>query len=303
MEFPKSHIHPPQTTHTHTVILLHGRGSDGGEFASELFSSETSNGKNLPSNLPSYRWVFPTSRNRWSTAFKEEMCAWFDAYSLDNIYEHQELQKAGLRESIANILSIIDDEARLLDGKYGNIYLGGMSQGMATALWAFLAASATGRFQGPLGGLLGFCGWLPFAQQLEWLLSEPELGPGSAQTRSLISGFYFEQIAGAGEVVPEGKVGGGAVLETPVFLSHGADDPWVSVELGRQACQVLRKIVGRVDWEEFTGCEGVPSSLPSSHPSKTCAGGKTERRRLRETCGFTMTVTPPNFADGNRSAT
>ncbi|KGO76966.1 Phospholipase/carboxylesterase/thioesterase [Penicillium italicum] len=256
MEFPESHIHHPQAPHihTHTVILLHGRGSDGPEFAEELFSSSTSKGKNLSSCLPSYRWVFPTSRDRWSSTFEEEMCTWFDAYSLGNIHERQELQKDGIRESVLHILDILEEEARLLEGRVSHIYLGGMSQGMATALWAFLAASATGRVQGPLGGLLGFCGWLPFAQQLEQLLSEPSLTPGSSQAQSLISGFFFDEIAGG---VPRSvQPVDSSILSTPVFVSHGSDDSWVSVELGRQACLVLRRIMVRVDWQEFTGAEG-----------------------------------------------
>ncbi|KAJ5193692.1 hypothetical protein N7491_001023 [Penicillium cf. griseofulvum] len=252
MEFPKPHIHHPQAPHTHTVILLHGRGSDGPEFAEELFSSSTSKGKNLPSCLPSYRWVFPTSRDRWSTTFEEEMCSWFDAYSLDNIHSRQELQKDGIRESVSHILNILEEEVRLVDGRFANIYLGGMSQGMATALWTLLAATAMSRIKGPLAGFLGFCGWLPFAQQLEQLLSEP-LSPGSSQAQSLISGFFFDEIAG--EIRSDQPVDC-SILSTPVFLSHGSDDPWVSVELGRQACRVLRRIMKRVDWQEFTGAEG-----------------------------------------------
>ncbi|OQE36070.1 hypothetical protein PENCOP_c012G01978 [Penicillium coprophilum] len=254
MEFPKPHVHHPDASHTHTVILLHGRGSDGPEFAEELFSSSTSRGQNLPSCLPSYRWVFPTSRDRWSTTFEEEMCTWFDAYSLNDIHERQELQKDGIRESILHILNILKEESRLLDGRFSHIYLGGMSQGMATALWTFLAGTAMGRIQGPIGGLLGFCGWLPFAQQLEQLFSESSLTPGSSQAQSLMSGFFFDELAG--EISRSDQPTDCSILSTPVFLSHGSDDPWVSVELGRQASRVLRRTMVRVDWQEFTGAEG-----------------------------------------------
>ncbi|KAJ5229745.1 Phospholipase/carboxylesterase/thioesterase [Penicillium chrysogenum] len=124
---------------------------------------------------------------------------------------------------------------------------------MATASWTFLAATATGRIQVPLGGLLGFCGWLPFAQQLERLLSGLSLIPGSAQSQSLISGFYFDEIA---EISRSDQPVHNSVLSTPMFLSHGSDDPWVPVELGRQACQVSRRLIVRVDWQEFTSAEG-----------------------------------------------
>ncbi|KAJ5579533.1 uncharacterized protein N7459_005518 [Penicillium hispanicum] len=256
MEFPPPHVHPPQSSHTHTIILLHGRGSDGLEFAEELFSSATTQGKSLASCLPTYRWVFPTSRDRWSTTFQEELCSWFDAYSLNDIHGRQELQRDGLKESVWHVLDILDREAKLLDGRLTHIYLGGISQGMATALWTFFAAIAMGRIQGPLGGLLGFCGWLPFAQQLEDLLPEQSLDSASIlQTQRLISGFFLDEIAGP-EISVANQPVDSSVLATPVFLSHGADDVWVSVELGRQASRILRRVVPRVEWHEFTGAEG-----------------------------------------------
>lgn len=253
MEFPTPHIQPSQTSHTHTVILLHGRGSDGEEFAEEFFSSVTSNGKSLASCLPSYRWVFPTSRDRWTTRFEEEMCSWFDAYSLDDIQERQELQKDGLKESVLHIIDIIEREAKLLDGRFSNIYLGGISQGMATSLWAFFAAIGLGKIQGPLGGLLGFCGWFPFAQQLDTLLSvnASQIFPIQHE----ISSFFFSEIAGDGTLQIT-QAPDRSILSTPVFLSHGTDDVWVSVELGRQASQILHKIMAHVEWHEFTGAEG-----------------------------------------------
>lgn len=257
MEFPAPHIHHPQAchTHTHTIILLHGRGSNGVEFAEDFLTSATSKGKSLASSLPTYRWVFPTSRDRWSATFQEEMCAWFDAYSLTDIQKRQELQKDGLRESALHILDILEEEVRLLDGRLDYIFLGGISQGMATAIWAFFGAIATGRVEGPLGGLLGFCGWLPFSQQLEGLLCEPALSsPEIHQAQRLIFAFFFDELAGH-EVSQASKDIVSSVLSTRVFLSHGADDAWVSVDLGRQASQILRRAMVRVEWHEFTGAE------------------------------------------------
>jgi lysophospholipase II len=253
MESPAPHIHHPQGSHTHTVILLYGRGSYGPEFAEELFSSTTSNGQDLASSLPTYRWVFPTARDRWSTTFEEEMCSWFDAYSISDIQARQELQKDGLRESVLDILNIIGAEARLLDGQLNRIYLGGMSQGMATALWVFFGAIGTGRTRGPLAGLLGFCGWLPFAHQLETLLQTSLDNPDTLGIQHLVSRFFFDEIAGH-KITREELVDVSA-LSTPVFLSHGVDDAWVSVDLGRQASKVLRKIMGHVSWDEFSGAE------------------------------------------------
>lgn len=254
MAFPAPHIHQPEGTHTHTIVLLHGRGSNGPEFAEELFSSTTSNGQNLASRLPNYRWVFPTSRDRWSTTFQEEMSAWFDVYSLTDIQQRRELQKEGLCESILQILEILETEIAMLNGKVSRIYLGGMSQGMATALWVFLAAMVTGRVQGPLGGLLGFCGWLPFAHQLEDRLDEATIAPGASQIGHLIRELFLDEIADDETFRTEKEVDA-SLLSTPVFLSHGADDAWVSVELGQQAFRVSQKMMSRVEWNEHTGAE------------------------------------------------
>ncbi|KAJ5543256.1 hypothetical protein N7535_005686 [Penicillium sp. DV-2018c] len=252
---PEPYIHHPKASHTHTIILLHGRSSDGPEFAEELFSSTTFNGKSLSACLPAYRWVFPISRNRWSATFQEEMRSWFDAYSLTDIQKEQEAQKDGLRESVLHILDILEEEARLLDGRLSHIYLGGISQGMATAIWAFFVAIGMGKVQEPLGGLLGFCGWLPFAHQLEDLLGKSTLNSPATSQAQLISAFFFDEIADH-EISQINMPMESSVLCTPVFLSHGTDDAWVSVELGRQVFRILQRTMVRVEWHEFTGAEG-----------------------------------------------
>ena len=42
---------------------------------------------------------------------------------------------------------------------------------------------------------------------------------------------------------------------TPVFLSHGTDDAFVSVDLGREATRILQRTGISVEWHEFTGTE------------------------------------------------
>ncbi|KAL4913601.1 Alpha/Beta hydrolase protein [Aspergillus aurantiobrunneus] len=261
MEFPAPHVHAPRATHTHTVILLHGRGSNGAEFAEELFASVTSRKKSLPACLPGWRWVFPTSRDRWTTAFQEEMRSWFDAYSLSNIQERQALQIEGLRESVSHTLDVLEHEIQLLGGKASRLYLGGISQGMATALWT--AFCVKGRVDGPIGGFLGFCGWLPFADQVEHLFQRSlETNAqsrvlGRSRVQHLVSDFCVETIGitkpppvkDAESCVPP-------LLATRVLLGHGTDDAYVPVELGRQTFRVLREVMDHVEWKDFSGAEG-----------------------------------------------
>ncbi|PYI15618.1 alpha/beta-hydrolase [Aspergillus violaceofuscus CBS 115571] len=255
MAFPASHIHPAQTSHTHTAILLHGRGSNGPEFADELFSSLTSQHRSLPDALPTWRWVFPTSRDRFSTRFQEEICSWFDAYSLSDIQERQDLQIEGLRESVRYILDILEQEISLLGGTASHVYLGGISQGMATALWTlFCAAGRIGQF---LGGVFGFCGWIPFAHEIGQLVRQ-SAGSDRAQVQRLVARFCaktlglpqsFAGVESQGSSLP--------LLSTRFLLGHGTDDIWVPMELGRQALQVIKGLsAGEVEWIEYAGAEG-----------------------------------------------
>ncbi|GKZ86319.1 hypothetical protein AnigIFM56816_001371 [Aspergillus niger] len=236
--FPEPHIHLLQGPHTHTAILLHGRGSNGPEFAEELFSSSTSTGQNLPSQLPTWRWVFPTAKDCWNDRFQEELCAWFDAHSLDDITERQESQIPGLQESVTYILSILEREIELLGGRTTHVYLGGISQGMATALWSWFCASC--RVKGRLGEVLGFCGWLPFAERFE----NGDLDGG----RRMVE--FCSSVVGVS--VGEDM----RVLHTPVLLGHGTDDPMVSVQLGRQVVGIMKRAGMEVEWMEYVGAEG-----------------------------------------------
>lgn len=253
MTFPRPHIHPQKTQHTHTIIFLHGRGSNGPEFASDLFSSTSSTNQTLAETFPSYKWVFPTSRDRWSTTFQEEQCAWFDAYSLDDTTQGSESQVEGLRESVFYTLNLLEQEAELLDGRFENILLGGISQGMGIALWTLFGAAATGRISRRLGGVLGLCGWLPFAEELE----QGSLGLDDGGVT--LCEIFHEKMSVPGlkhwksSWLPVLKKG---VLTTPVFLGHGTDDVWVSRRLGMEACQIMRQFVNRVEWYEFAGAEG-----------------------------------------------
>lgn len=74
----------------------------------------------------------------------------------------------------------------------------------------------------------------------------------------LVSGFFRDTIAQ--EPQPDGntldKDAVEAALSTPVFLSHGADDAWVSPDLGRQACRILQRFMVSVEWNEYAGAEG-----------------------------------------------
>jgi lysophospholipase-2 len=148
----------PISTHTHTIILLHGRNSTAKDFASEFLESETSDHRLLPAVFPHLKWVFPQAPLRHSLHFKEDLYQWFDMSSSTNPQERRDLQVAGLRDSRAQILEIIKEEEKHVPTT--RIILGGISQGLATALRTWLSSGVQ------IGGFVGISGWLPFQDDL-----------------------------------------------------------------------------------------------------------------------------------------
>ena len=127
--FPEPHVILPTSIHTHTVVLLHGRGSNGGEFADEFFQGETSSEESLLQLFPGFKWIFPTAHQSFSTVFQEDLVEWFDIYSLTDPSSREELQIDGLRDSVAFIQGLIDKEVQAWGpSAQDRIILGGKSR-------------------------------------------------------------------------------------------------------------------------------------------------------------------------------
>jgi lysophospholipase-2 len=71
-------------------------------------------------------------------------------WAVENPEEKSEVPRDGLRQSIKDILRTIQSEEENIPR--GKIFLGGISQGVATVLATMLAGS-----QGGFAGLLGLC--------------------------------------------------------------------------------------------------------------------------------------------------
>lgn len=248
--FGTVHIIQPVSHHTHTAVLLHGRGSSGEEFAEELIASVLSNQRTLMQALPGWRWVFPTSRDLWSTAFQENIPAWFEAHSLTDVTERQDLQTEGIKDSVGHLSSILEEEVERLGGHGENLVLGGISQGAAIGIWALLcAAKSVKRF----GAFFGASTWLPFADNIERLLCR---GHASARSESdRVADAFVESMMINLKNSPAGSSGPASLTSTPVFLGHGVDDAYVDITLGRQARNVLARIGLKVEWKEYSGAE------------------------------------------------
>ncbi|PVH91979.1 alpha/beta-hydrolase [Periconia macrospinosa] len=205
------HVVSPTATHTHTIIFLHGRGSNAKEFASEFFESQASDDRFLTDIFPSYKWVFPCAAIRYAGNEQEEMHQWFDIASVREPHHRPEIQLEGLRESVQGIRDIIGKEAEEIGG-YEKLFVAGISQGCATGI---IAALTEGN---QLAGFIGISSWLPF--------------PVSKKLHLEVYGL-------------------GTAVQMPVLLEHAEDDGVVPIVNGRELSEGLRGIGMKVKWKKY----------------------------------------------------
>ncbi|KAL8639279.1 MAG: hypothetical protein Q9228_003672 [Teloschistes exilis] len=212
----------PLLRHRHTIIALYGRGNEGSGLAEELFEQYTSASKNLQQLFPSVKWVFPSSQERYSTVFQEEIDEWFDIYSLTDPAAREELQTKGLHDSVRFLLKVLNDEADIIGQEL--VFLLGISQGCATGLMTLLAGDLK------LGGFIGLNGWLPFRAQIEASFQKGQLAEFFSSTLDLGVRDH--------------------ICATPFLLGHNVDDEMIDIELGHQARDSLLSIGMTVIWHE-----------------------------------------------------
>ncbi|KAL9010818.1 MAG: hypothetical protein Q9173_004285 [Seirophora scorigena] len=217
---PKPLVVEPTQAHIHTIIALHGQGSNGPEFAEELFEGKSSSNASLADHFPECRWIFPSSPKRDSTLVQREIDGWFDVVSLTDPRLQEQLQVEGLRDSVAHILQIVNEEVQSIHPS--NIVLLGFSQGCATAIHALFA----GQYR--LGGFVGLNGWMPFREQM---VQEAESYAGE-----LSLDLFYERTLRLGNI---GLYDAEKNATAPALLVHCADDEVVDVELGEQMRDAL----------------------------------------------------------------
>ncbi|KAJ5950037.1 Phospholipase/carboxylesterase/thioesterase [Penicillium verhagenii] len=160
-------IPPVRNEHTHTIIALHGRGSNAERFGREILASA-----NLQYRLPTVKFVFPTASKRRSTILKRvPINQWYDNYSLDDPGERTDLQIEGLCETAEFLRELINKEAHILGaGGYRKVILWGLSQGCAAGIFTVLGGWGDISTANIIGAFVGMSGWLPFEQHLKEIL-------------------------------------------------------------------------------------------------------------------------------------
>jgi lysophospholipase-2 len=189
-------------------------------------------------------------------------------WSVEDPSEQEEMQKEGLRESISAVIEIIYQEARLLP--LSHIFLGGISQGSATAILALLCSEMK------LGGFIGLCTWMPFKSGITEIankhsghnvgadaLNQPHSQGSISKASHIAEGIrgLFEIVErapaknDAGRMAVADDKGHTAVnaLATPVFLSHSKNDETVPIQNGRLLRDCLKALGMKVTWKEYMG--------------------------------------------------
>ncbi|KAF2642485.1 alpha/beta-hydrolase [Massarina eburnea CBS 473.64] len=212
----------PTTAHTHTIIFLHGRGSNAAEFASEFFESQDRQDRYLQSVFPSIKWVFPCAKMRWAAIEQETMCQWFDMASVLHPNQQMDMQKEGLRESVEGLMNIMESESEVQGIGMNRIFLAGISQGCATAIIALFCSGVR------LAGFIGLSSWLPFSDEIirfqNYSLTDTKGG-----VRALL-----------GLAEDDDQMQIPAAQLTPVLLEHCLDDLVVPSQNGKDLEEKLR---------------------------------------------------------------
>ncbi|KAI2631352.1 acyl-protein thioesterase [Hypomontagnella submonticulosa] len=253
----------PTKLHTHSLILLHGLGSNGEKFGKELIETGIcSNGETLANILPGARFIFPTSKKRRAIALNRAMVTqWFDVSSLDDRSQRQDVQVKGLTESLPEILELIKEESQKIPHK--NIIIGGISRGCAMALMCLLTLDS------PLGGFIGMSGWLPFQREIEEVAKDDEtdsddpFGSGtdddpfansdneSSKDQDPIARVaeYVRDLLDQETLNSPKEINSSAA--TPVFLGHGEGDDKIKLHFGKSASETLTACGYRVTWKTY----------------------------------------------------
>lgn len=200
--YPLSHIVQPSAEHTHTIILLHGRNSNGADFADELLKGRTSDGQSFlqHSTFQGIKWIFPNAPTTYSEQFQQDLSEWFDLASTSNPQAHPERQIDGLDSASAHMCTIIDQELQFIPAD--RIILGGISQGFATAAYTLLCGRSS------VVGFIGISGWIPDCSRISEL---------------------------------NRRESGKAQKSLPILIAHAQDDEVIEIQNGRDAAETLRK--------------------------------------------------------------
>ena len=257
----------PTALHTHTLIMLHGRGSNAQRFAHNisnpdkpgLLQARTSTGLTLQQHFPALKFIFPQAPLRRCTARKKmKMKIWFDSASFEDPSIREYLHIDGIAENARVLGRIIQAEAELVG--LDKIFLGGLSEGCAMALYVMFHLRLEER---PLAGFIGLSGWLPFQSRIDQILSGEEdvkhddddiffVTENCQEEKALsnedtklteVARFISEEVLDTEFHTQESKV----LQITPIFIGHGEKDDVVPIDSGQRLVNTLQTLGFQVE--------------------------------------------------------
>lgn len=162
-------IPPRSGKHTHTFVILHGRGSNGENFGLDLLQTTIPSFGFIQDAFSNAKFIFPTAAKRRAQAYKRSIVhQWFDIWDVENLTEREQLQFDGLRESTTFIHGVLEAEIAIVGAD--KVMLWGLSQGCATTMMSTLL------WQGEkYAAAIGMCGYLPLRKRVENSLLEDDL--------------------------------------------------------------------------------------------------------------------------------
>jgi len=287
--YPEPFIVAPTSTHTQTILLLHGRGGEGRSFGLEFLASQTTAGKSIQELFPGMKFIFPTAKKRRARWYKRAFInQWFDNVPIDEqgkgmSMEEVDWQLEGLAETAKFLKPLLDVEVKSVGSK--NVFIGGLSQGCAMGLHLLLSYQFEGEGEengGNLGGFIGMSGWLPFFDEIQNLTKpgnnngndedddpygisnggdedEDPFGSSNNDEESDINPEH-SSLSVASQVcdfvrqnmeLPISHTKEPPCVRTPVFLGHGKSDEKVKMSLGLNVATLLRQMGMEVRWEEY----------------------------------------------------
>lgn len=219
-----THTINPQSTHTHTMILLAGRGTTASEYASELADSRNAASQSIfeffrPGHC---RFVILGAPER-ETVFGPQP-EWFDLASTSEVDLEEERQEAGLRKSTEFVRRVIESELNHVPAE--RMTIGGTSQGMAVSMLVLLSSEYA------FGAYVGSCGWIPLRRQMIEAM---------AGARSIANVLQECLQLGRKWLVPT----------TPVLITNNEDDSVINPIYGQEAAWVLEDLGFPVVFQQY----------------------------------------------------
>ncbi|TFK65436.1 alpha/beta-hydrolase [Pluteus cervinus] len=286
--YPVPVIIEPTSPHTHTFILLHGRGDSSDDFSRILLRDayiRTSSGKDtttkkqdLQSIYPSVKFIFPAAKPRRATALNRTYVnQWFDFMTLQDGPDRETLQTDGVKEGCTYIHFIIKQELKNTGIPPERIVLGGLSQGSATSLFALLTLDEPGLLNVDeesekqlaglkiprLGAFIGMSGRIPFKKRVEANFTDifgksPDAdgvdisfeGESRDIPKEIQALNSIRDLIYLPPLLPDASP---ACFKTPAFIGHGDADGTVPISFGEFVRDILGQMTMDVTWKVYPG--------------------------------------------------